>query len=350
MLTTGCRSLGFYGQAIHGQCEIVLRQKPVETVIQSPETPPAVAEKLSLVLGMREFAEAELGLDPGKHYLRYADLGRDYVVWNVFATPEFSLEAKDWWYPVVGNLTYRGYFNEADAQRCAARLRKRGYDVCVAGVDAYSTLGWFRDPVMNTFIDREITDLATLIFHELSHLRVFKPGDTDFNEGFATAVAEEGVHRWLVATERQDLLANYHQELRRERQFIQLIQETIDELEILYARTDLSPAQLAKAKATTFDEFRSRYAKLRDEQWEGYSGYDRWMANDLNNAKLNTIATYYDLVPAFHQLLAESDGSFKRFYVEVERLTELDDTTCLAQLDALRERFHANTTLAVAAE
>ncbi len=199
LATTGCQSLGYYGQAIKGQYEIVARQESIEKLLADPHTPAPLKAKLQLVESLRAFAAKDLKLPVDGHYQKYADVRRRFVVWNVEAAPEFSLEPKSWWYPIVGSLEYRGYFSERGATNYAARLRKKGYDVYVGGVQAYSTLGWFKDPVLNTFIFEPEPDLAEILFHELAHQQVFASGDTDFNEAFATTVGQEGARRWLRA-------------------------------------------------------------------------------------------------------------------------------------------------------
>ena len=198
-LLTGCQTASYYTQAVRGHLQIVHRQQPIAELLQQPGTPEPLKARLRLVLAMREFAAQELRFPVNGHYLRYADLGRSNVVWNVTATPEFSMTAMDWWYPVVGRLAYRGYFVESAARQHAAELAAQGFDVDVGGVQAYSTLGWFRDPVLNTFVHEPETELAELLFHELAHQRLFVSGDTDFNDAFAEAVSEEGTRRWLHA-------------------------------------------------------------------------------------------------------------------------------------------------------
>src|SRR5262245_50615476 len=188
----GCETASYYGQAIGGQWEIVRGGETSAILLADADTPEALKGKLRVVLQLREFAEKELKLPVDGHYECYADLGRRYVVWNVHGAPEFSLEPKSWWYPVVGRLKYRGYFSEAKAQRYARQLEAEGLDVYVAGVEAYSTLGWFKDPVLNTFLNHDEVDVAETLFHELAHQRLFVRGDTDFDEAFATAVAQEG--------------------------------------------------------------------------------------------------------------------------------------------------------------
>ena len=194
-LGSGCKTAAYYGQAARGQWQILAGREPIGKLLADEKTPEKLQRQLRLVLQLREFAERELKLPVDGHYERYVDVGRPFVVWNVQATPEFSLRPRTWWYPIVGRVKYRGFFSEADARAYAATLA--GQDVYVEGVRAYSTLGWFKDPVLNTFVNHEELDLAQLLFHELGHQRLFVSGDTDFNEAFATAVGEEGVRRWL---------------------------------------------------------------------------------------------------------------------------------------------------------
>ena len=196
---SGCQTLSYYGQAIQGQYQIITHQQKIEKLLADPDTPAPLKAKLQLVQTLRTFAAKDLKLPVDGHYQKYVDVQRPYVVWNVEAAREFSLEAKSWWYPFVGSLDYRGYFSESGARKYAARLEKKGYEVCVEGVTAYSTLNWFRDPLLNTFIFEPEADLAETLFHELGHQRVFTHDDTDFNEAFATTVGQEGARRWLRA-------------------------------------------------------------------------------------------------------------------------------------------------------
>src|SRR6266403_163267 len=197
LIVSGCQTLSFYGQAIKGQYQLLAHRQPIEKLIADSSTPAQLKNQLELVQKLRAFADKELKLPVDGHYTKYVDVHRPFVVWNVEAAPEFSLEPKSWWYPLVGSLEYRGYFSESGARDYAERLRKRGYDVYVGGATAYSTLGWFKDPILNTFVFESEGDLAETIFHELGHQRVFASGDTDFNEAFATTVGQEGARRWL---------------------------------------------------------------------------------------------------------------------------------------------------------
>jgi predicted aminopeptidase len=330
---SGCRSLSYYGQAIKGQYQIVAHRERIEKLLADPQTPARLKVKLDLVQRLRAFAAKDLRLPVDGHYEKYADVHRPYVVWNVEAAPEFSLEPKSWWYPFVGSLEYRGYFSERGAQDYAAKLKKKGYDVYVGGVTAYSTLGWFKDPVLNTFIFDPESDLAETIFHELGHARVFARGDTDFNEAFATTVGQEGTRRWLKAKDDQRAYENYLAELQRTRQFAKLILTTRERLGTLYGdeRTEegtfkatktmraLRDDQLRLQKQLLIERLQREYKELKTE-WGGRTDYDAWFAEQINNAQLNSVAAYYDLVPSFERLLAQNKGDLEKFYEAAHRL------------------------------
>jgi predicted aminopeptidase len=335
MFISGCGSIGYYQQAISGQYEILAKREPIADILARPDTKPALREKLQLVTDLRHFAEDRLNLKTDGHYARYADLGRRYVVWNVYAAPEFSVEPKKWWYPVVGSLKYRGFFSEKDARNCGKALANEGYDVYVGGVDAYSTLGWFKDPVLNTFINNPPAELAEILFHELAHQRVFAKGDTDFNEAFATAVGEEGVQRWLEAHGDAKARTEYQIDLRRQGEFVDLVMNAREELKSVYGEESEHAPGLKQAagsealveakraaKAEVIARLRANYEKLK-ASWGGYAGYDNWFNRPINNARLNTVATYYHFVPAFKQLLARGDGDLQKFYADAKVLAKL---------------------------
>jgi predicted aminopeptidase len=331
----GCQTLKYYGQAIKGQYQIVAKRQPIDRVIADPQTSPRLKAQLELVRNLRRFAEQELKLPVKSHYEKYADLERPFVVWNVQAAAQFSLQPKSWWYPFVGRLEYRGYFSEAQARGYSRQLWAKGYDVYVDGVEAYSTLGWFSDPVLNTFVYRAEPELAEVIFHELGHQRVFVHGDTDFNEAFATTVGQEGAERWLRSQGNTNALAAYRVSLQRNNQFVRLILSARSKLEIIYGDTrdrdgkikaakepPAPPERLQQEKQRVFEELRRQYAQFK-AQWNGYAGYDGWFAHELNNAQLNTIANYYDFVPGFVELLRSNGGDLEKFYEAAEKLGKL---------------------------
>jgi len=333
LVMSGCQTLSYYGQAIKGQYGIVVHGERIEKLLADPQTPAPLKAKLQLVQSLRAFAKKDLKLPVDGHYQKYADLHRPFVVWNVEAAPEFSLEPRTWWYPFVGSLEYHGYFSERSARNYAARVQKKGCDVYVGGVTAYSTLGWFKDPILNTFIFDPEPDLAETIFHELGHQRVFASGDTDFNEAFATTLGQEGARRWLRAKGDRSAYEKYLAELRRTRQFASLIMTTRERLQAFYGdeRTEDGNVKAAKKKRTILPEqlrgqkqylinrLQQEYTQLK-AQWGGNTEYDEWFAGPVNNAQLNSVAAYYDLVPGFERLLQQNGGDLEKFYEAADRL------------------------------
>lgn len=330
----GCQTAQFYAQAIRGERELLRGRRPIADMLRDPQVSPELKQKFELVLRLRAFAESELKLPINKHYLTYVDLGRRFAVWNVHAAPEFSLKPRQWWYPFVGSLKYRGYFAQEGARACAAHLKAEGDDTCVEGVEAFSTLGWFADPLMNTFIHRSEAELADVVFHELAHQKLFLSGDTDLNEAFATTVAEEGVRRWFLHEKDQAGYERYEVELERNRHFVALVLQARDRLNALYGeqrggkpvdppRLDAAAALLRQAKEGIITDLRREYQALK-ERWGGFSGYDAWFAGPLNNAQLNTIALYYQLVPGLQAMLKAEQGDMEAFYKRVRALRHVD--------------------------
>jgi len=321
MALWGCRNASYYGQAAWGHARIMLAQRPIAELLEDPGTPPALREKLAYVLALREFARDELMLPVGGAYLGYADLHRPYVVWNVFAAPELSLEPKTWCYPIVGCASYRGYFERAAAERYSDSLRGDGYDVFVSGVLAYSTLGWFDDPVLSTILQLDDARLSALIFHELAHRRLYVPGDTAFNESFATAVEEEGLRRWAAARRAPGLLAEHERRQKLTGAFIAMVSRRKNELTAMYA-SDLTPDRKRIEKAALFRALRNDFESEKLKVPE-MARYEHWFGSGLNNAGLATIAAYHDLVPAFQFILGRSHGDFTVFFEECRKLSRL---------------------------
>lgn len=317
LLVSSCQTADFYRQAVGGQFEVIRKSRPIPPIITDPDTDPVLRRKLESVQEIRRFASDHLGLPGHSSYGKYADLGRDHVTWVIYAAPEFSLEPKTWWYPTLGHLDYRGFFREDDADEFAGKLREEGYDAIVGGVDAYSTLGWFHDPVLNTFIDYPVIDLAELIFHELTHRRLFRYGDTAFNESLATAYAEEGVKVWLRHHNRQSALREYEKHLVRRTDFYNEIDATRSKLEALYA-SDLSPEIMRKRKAALMGELQLRFRELR-RNWGG-KGLESWLDQNINNAHLISIITYQKNLPAFRKLLADCQGDSDLFFKQAAKL------------------------------
>lgn len=323
----GCGAMDtadYYWQGATGQMDILARAKPIADVIDD-SSDPALKQRLARVQEIRAYASRELGLPDNRSYTRYADLGRPFVVWNVFAAPELALKARQWCFPIAGCVNYRGYFKEAEARAEATRLTALGDDVWVSGVPAYSTLGYFDDPVLSTFVRWPETEVARMVFHELAHQVVYVQDDTQFNESFAVTVEEAGVRRWLAAQGNHELDAQFARNERLRATFRDLIRDTRTRLTSVYAG-DAPEADKRALKAAAFAAMREGYE--RGKQGEpGLAGYDRWFAGQANagpnNASIASVALYTGQLPAFRALLSEEGGDLPRFYARVREVGAL---------------------------
>jgi len=322
-MLSGCQELNYYRQAIAGEYQILAHREPIPRLITNAATTPSLRAKFEEVMQIRQFAAHDLHLPVDDEYLNYADLHRPYVVWNVNIAPPLSLTPKSWWFPIVGRASYRGYFVEKDAQRYGEVFEKKGCDVYVDGVVTYSTLGWFKDPILNTFINEPNYYLAEVIFHELTHRRLFISGDTDFNEGLAVAVSEEGVRRWCQSTHQPQTYERYLQNLDHERGFVRLVMSARDRLNAVYSDAKLSDSQKLQRKAEIIEQMRAEYDALKNRWTPKDTGYDSWFSKPINNAKLNTVSAYFDFVPSFRALLRENGGDLDKFFAAAEKLGKL---------------------------
>ena len=337
-LTSGCSSLGYYAQAVGGHLDIVTRSRAVTGWVEAEGTEPRLRERLQLSQRMRDFAIAELKLPDNSSYRRYADLGRNAVVWTVVAAPELSLKLETWCFPVVGCIGYRGYFDRAGADAQAAQLQAQGLDVSVYGVPAYSTLGrtnWLGgDPLLNTFIHWPEGELAKLIFHELAHQVAYADDDTTFNESFAGAVERIGGRLWLERHGNEAARQADADGALRRTDFRTLTQRTRESLVTLYASA-ITEAEKRERKAALFAAMRAEYEQMKATRWAGFTGYDGWFAR-ANNAALGVQAAYNELVPQFERLFEKQGRDFLRFYAEVQRLAALPRAERRASLAAMR--------------
>ncbi|MEX6500554.1 aminopeptidase [Pseudomonas sp. 25A3E] len=319
LLLGGCSSLDYYAQLASGQLELLRARVPIETLVRDPDTGPELRRRLRLATQARRFASAELRLPDNGSYRLYADLHRPYVLWNLFATAEFSLEPQRHCFPIAGCVAYRGYFDQGRARGAAALRRLQGQDTYVGGVEAYSTLGWFDDPLLNSMLGWSDERLVALIFHELAHQQLYVAGDSAFNESFASFVERQGLRQWLAArgSPVADPLG-----VRQRQQFTELVLATRTRLERVYA-SDLPLEAMRAAKRAEFERLRKDYRALRDEQWGGVGRYDGWIETPLNNAKLLPFGLYDRWVPAFARVFEQAGGDWPCFYRRVATLARL---------------------------
>jgi predicted aminopeptidase len=314
---SGCGA-GYLLQAAHGQWQVLRARQPIARVIAAPDTDAGLRTRLEQVRDARAFAVHTLALPDNRSYTSYAALGRPYVVWNVVAAPEFSLAPRRWCFPVAGCIAYRGYFHEAAARRHAAALAARGDDTLVGGVTAYSTLGRFADPVLDTMMGYGELDLVGTIFHELAHQLIYVKGDSEFNEAFAMSVERAGVARWLAQQGRSGELATWQQRQADQADILQQFALGRGRLARLYEQP-MAMEERRAAKQAAMTEV-ARAVRTFEAARGRSSGYDAWLAAGLNNAHLASVATYFDCVPGFEQLLAAQGGDLPQYYAAVRRL------------------------------
>ena len=330
---TGCATVDYYAQSAFGHLDLMFRARPVETVIAEPETGVRLAARLRTALEIRDFASDVLALPANASYRRYVTLDRRHVVWNVVAAPELSLEPRQWCFPVAGCLSYRGYFSESDAERYAGDLKAEGWDVTVAGALAYSTLGWFDDPLLSSMVELPEHYLAGIVFHELAHQRLYVPGDTEFNESFAVVVERAGVRRWLESAGGAGRNESWRIAAERRAAFTDLVRDVRRGLEAVYA-SSLSDGEKRAAKAGHIERLRSRYAAIRST-WSDGPTYDFWFERGMNNASVALVSTYDRWVPALEALLVRSGGDLEAFYRAGDALAALAPEQRRVELEAL---------------
>jgi predicted aminopeptidase len=320
-LATASCGTTYVAQAAKGQLQILTARKPIKKVLADPSVDAALKRRLEVVSEARAFASRELGLPNNKSYTSYADLKREFVVWSVVATPEFSVVPREWCFPIVGCVAYRGYFRKESAEAFAETLSREGLDTMVGGVPAYSTLGKLNDPILNTMMIYGDDELASIMFHELSHQLVYIKDDTAFNEAFAVAMEQEGLARWLKFRGREADLAQYQKRRARQAEGVALVTQFRGELSTLYA-TPLEPEVMRVRKEQVFARLVLELRGL-DARYGTESRLAAELEGKPNNARLASLATYYDCVPGFERLLASEQHDLPRFYAAARALAKL---------------------------
>lgn len=322
---SSCSTLHYYTQSIQGQLSILYNREDIDQLLKSQQTNTFLKTKLQQVKTIRQFASQSLQLPDNKSYLYYTDLHRPYVVWNVFAAPEFSLKPYTWCYPIVGCVSYRGYFKENDAHSLAQQLSDQGNDVYVTGIAAYSTLGWFDDPLLSSMIRWRERALAGLIFHELSHQVVYISNETAFNEAFASAVERIGSLQWLIENHQAEDVQRYLGYLNAQNDFRNLLNKTRIKLSVLY-ESNVSAEDKRNRKAAIITEMKSDYAVLK-QTWPSGIHFDLWFKTTVNNARFTSSMTYLQKIPAFYALFLEENGDWLRFFKRIKRMEKVDQKT-----------------------
>ncbi len=319
ILFSGCSSVGFYSQGIVGHLQLMAQREDIDDLLASSSLDEKTRLRLVEAKSIRSYASETLGLPDNRSYLSYVELDRPYVVWSVVATEKYSLKPLESCFSLIGCVTYRGYYQRKAAEAYADKWRVKGYDVFVGGVQAYSTLGWFDDPVLSSMFGRGEILFAEVVFHELAHQALYVDDDTAFNEAFATVVGEQGVRQWLADTGPK-ALPRYEAWLKRKSVFVALLQETSDQLRRLYL-SGLAPEEMQVGKENAIEVLRDRFAGLKRER-EGFDDFDPWFRQPINNARLASVAVYRDLVPEFHRWLIACEKSIPDFLGVMETFKE----------------------------
>ncbi|MBT6278196.1 MAG: aminopeptidase [Chromatiales bacterium] len=329
--------MDYYAQAVGGHVEVMLARRSVADLINDASISATFRARLRNVQLLRAFAVSELALPDNASYSTYADVGRRFVVWNVVATPALSLTPRQWCFPVVGCLSYRGYYQEKDARALAKLRRDAGDDVNVGGVRAYSTLGWFDDPILNTMLGPADPYLAGVMFHELAHQKLYIEDDSRFNEAFATAVEREGVRRWLRSTGNDESLSAYATRKAYQTKFLVLVQDYQQQLKALFS-SELDDAQKLEKKHEMYGRMRKDFARISN-RWPTPRPYQRFFDDGLNNARVSAVATYFDWVPAFERLLLTAKGDMALFYAKADEISRMDKAQRAVEMDRLGGRL-----------
>jgi predicted aminopeptidase len=314
----GCSSIAYYGQSVVGHSKLMLARVPIDKAIVSAQknSDEELASQLVLAKLLRQYSIDHLGLPDNSSYSSYVDLDRDFPVWTVVAAEEFSIHAKQWCYPVIGCASYRGYFAKQSAQEYAKSLKSTGLETTIGAAGAYSTLGWFADPLLPSMMRYGVADFAETLFHELAHQQLYIKGDSSFNEAFATVAGEQGALQWLTA-QRPDLLADYQNKLAARDDFSNLLARLKEHLAELYA-SSLGAEEMRKAKQKMFIQLTKDYQTLKLNNWQGLAWYDAWFEQEVNNARIAAFGTYRDQVPEFERLLVDCTSNFKMFYASLK--------------------------------
>jgi predicted aminopeptidase len=322
ILLCGCADLGYYWHSANGHLALMNQRVDIDDLLADETLDGRLRERLLLVREIRRFSIDELDLPANGSYLSYVELQQPWVIQNLFAAPEFSTRLQQWCYPVIGCASYRGYYDEARLLAYVDELQSMGLEVYVARVPAYSTLGWFDDPVLSSFLDWPDYRLAGLIFHELTHQRIYIEDDTTFNESLASAVQQAGTALWLQSRNQPAALDEFSRWLAYRGDVIALITATRARLAAIY-QSDLDDADKRLLKARQFDTARSEQAAIAARHGIT-AGFALWFASELNNAKIGSVAAYNSRLLAFMHILERQQYNFPAFYRYVDRIAGLE--------------------------
>lgn len=310
VLLSACSTVGYYAHVVRGESALLSARRPVADILADPAADATLKTRLQLAQAARAFASERLGLPRNRSYATYVDLHRPYATWNVFAAPEFSLAPYERCYPVAGCVPYRGYYNLRQAEAYAKGLRAIGFETSISGSSAFSTLGFFADPILNTMLPWTDDRMVGMIFHELAHQRLYVKGDSRFNESFATFVQTEGLRQWRAS---RGLPPADDTEQQRADDFDQVVLDARGRLQVLYASGLPADAMRARKQAE-IARLRTELVRVRETRWGGNRAYNGWIEGEINNAKLLPFGIYHGWDKAFAALFRNAGGNWDAFY------------------------------------
>lgn len=281
------------------EAKILSRREPISAVMASPLTTDETRAKLTVVRTARTFAEKELGLDVGESYTTFSPVDSDTLLLVVTGSRKDRFQPVTWWFPVVGRVPYKGFFKPKDALAEARRLEREGYDAAVRPAGAFSTLGWFNDPVLSTVLRYDDVALGATVIHEVTHNTVFIPGQVSFNESFASFVGDRGAIALFCGIEGDDgaRCVRAREEWEDARVFGAALQDLVARLESVYGRDDLDSDAKVAAREGVVDDWRRAFERDVAPKLHGpLRGYHR---RPINNATLIGIRLYYDRLDLF---------------------------------------------------
>jgi len=321
LMLPGCETMRYFSHAAIGQLDMELKKESVAQLMEDPETLDNLKRRLKLVAELKQFAKEKTLLPLSDEFSTYVAIEREHVLWSLFVTPAYELRPQPWCYPIAGCISYRSYFDHEYAIERSYFYQQQGLDVFIAPAAAYSTLGWFSDPLLNTYIYSSDDRLASIIFHELGHQLYYIPSDVLFNEAFASFVERFYVMKWLQFSNRKELMTSFVEGENRHTSMLRLMSAVREKLQRVY-QLDISDAEKKIKKAEIIRLFEVDYNDWKT-RWEDYSGYDFWLSGGVNNAKLATVSTYYRWIPVFDFILQQHNCNFIHFMEEIEQLSNL---------------------------
>jgi len=311
LLLAGCSPV-YVLKAGWAEARILRAREPIHEVAARPSTPSDLRGKLALVLEARRYAADSLGLEVGDAYTTYTELETDTLALVLSAAPPDRLQAHTWWFPIVGHIPYRAFFGEDDAREAERELREEGFDTYLRPTAAFSTLGWFSDPLLSSVVERDAVGVVETVLHELAHTHLFVPGHVRFNESYATFVGHAGAAAFFCGREGggPDTVwcRRARDRWRDAQRFSRFLDGLVAEVEALYADPALSREEKVARRAEVFAAARERFRDEVRPRLRSYS-FASFVETPLNNATLLSRMRYYHRLPDFDAFLRARKGN-----------------------------------------